>query len=147
MNDHTYKERDWVGRKAERSVVITAELLDAFVSLSGDGNSLHVDDGYAQAQGFRGRVAHGLLVGALISGLVGMELPGRPGVLQGVQLSFHNPCYVGDRIQIAAEVIEFFESVQVAVLHVVVRNAVGISIATGKVQSGVGMKGDGGAER
>lgn len=146
MTDSAYKQQDWVGRKAERTVMITPELLDAFVSLSGDSNPLHVDDQHAQVQGFRGRVVHGLLVGALISGLVGMELPGRDGILQGVQLSFHHPCYVGDRIQIAAEVTEFFESVQVVVLQVVVRNAAGLSIAMGRVQSGVG-KSNGGAER
>lgn len=140
------RQQDWVGRKAERTVSITPELLEAFVALSGDSNAIHVDDGPAQALGFRGRVVHGLLLGALVSGLIGMDLPGRPGILQGVQLSFHNPCYVGDTIQIAAEVTEFFESVQVAVLQVVVRNTAGVSLATGKVQSGISQS-HGGRER
>lgn len=137
MNDSAFTQPDWVGRKAERTVSITPELMAAFIALSGDSNPLHVSDGHALARGFRGRVVHGLLLGALVSGLIGMELPGRPGVLQSVQLSFHNPCYVGDTIQIVAEVTEFFESVQVAILQVVVRNSAGLSIATGKVQSGI----------
>lgn len=137
MNDAGFRQQDWVGRKAERTVAITPELLEAFVALSGDSNPLHVNDSHAQAQGFRGRVVHGMLLGALVSGLIGMELPGRPGILQSVQMSFRNPCYVGDTIQIAAEVTEFFESVQVVILQVVVRNSAGVTIATGKVQSGI----------
>ena len=54
--------------ETERRVVSAADI-DAFVELSGDRNPLHTDDVYARAAGFFGRVAHGLLVLSVESGL------------------------------------------------------------------------------
>ena len=48
---------------------ITEADVVAFAGLSGDFNSLHVDETYAAATGFGGRIAHGLLVLSVASGL------------------------------------------------------------------------------
>ncbi|MBM3776036.1 MAG: acyl dehydratase, partial [Acidobacteria bacterium] len=73
---------DWLGRTAEREIPVTADLIDRFVLLSGDNSAIHVDDAAARARGFRGRVAHGMLLGSLVSAVIGTELPGHIGVLQ-----------------------------------------------------------------
>ena len=47
----------------------TQEDVDAFARLSGDQNPIHLDEAFAARTPFRGRIAHGLLVEALASGL------------------------------------------------------------------------------
>ena len=120
-----------------RSVPITADLIDRFVDLSGDHSAIHVDDRAAQERGFRGRVAHGMLLGSLVSALVGTELPGDSGVLQQVRLSFRHPCYVGDRLDVRLGFSEYVASVRVLMLDVLIKNQDGVTVATGKIQSGV----------
>lgn len=124
-------------RTVTRTVPITAELIDRFVDLTGDRSAIHVDDEAARERGFRGRVAHGMLLGSLVSALLGTELPGDNGVLQQVKLSFRNPCYVGDRLELRLQVSEYVASVRVLILDVLIRNQDGMTVATGKVQSGV----------
>ena len=48
---------------------ITEADVVAFAGLSGDFNSLHVDETFAASTGFGGRIAHGLLVLSVASGL------------------------------------------------------------------------------
>ena len=48
---------------------ITEADVVAFAGLSGDFNSLHVDETFAATTGFGGRIAHGLLVLSMASGL------------------------------------------------------------------------------
>src|SRR5262245_40602566 len=54
-------------RSAERSC--TQADVEAFADLTGDRNPIHLDPGFAARTPFRGRIAHGLLVEALASGL------------------------------------------------------------------------------
>jgi len=131
----------WDGRSVHETVVVTAEMLEAFVRLSGDNHPVHTDEAWARRNGFAGRVVHGMLLGALVSRLLGTRLPGVPGLLQGAKLSFHSPCYVGDRLDITLKVREFVESVQVVFLAVRIE-AAGRLIAKGNVQCGVGLHDD-----
>jgi acyl dehydratase len=48
---------------------VTEADIVAFAGLSGDYNSLHVDESFARATPFGGRIAHGLLVLSIASGL------------------------------------------------------------------------------
>ena len=48
--------------------ITEADVVD-FAGLSGDYNSLHVDEEFARTTPFGGRIAHGLLVVAVASGL------------------------------------------------------------------------------
>jgi 3-hydroxybutyryl-CoA dehydratase len=127
----------WTGRSAERTFAISAGLIDRFVDLSRDNSPIHEDDEFARARGFRGRVAHGMLLGSLLSSVVGTELPGAAGVLQEVRLSFRQPCYAGDEIRIRVQVTEFIESVQTLILTVLITNQDGVTLAKGTVQTGV----------
>ncbi len=127
----------WIGRKAERRVKITAEMLDRFVALSGDSSAIHVSEEAAKQYGFPHRVAHGMLLGALVSGLIGTELPGDAGVMQQIQFSFRAPCHPGDEILIQLTVTEFYESVQTMQIKIKIVNSANVTLATGVVQSGL----------
>ncbi len=128
---------DWVGRTAVRQVRITAEMVDQFASLSGDLGPIHTNDEAARKQGYQARLVHGWLLGSLVSGLIGMELPGDGGVEQDVQLSFRNPCYIGDAIKIELLGTEWFESVKTLVLKVKLTREDGLILATGEIRCGL----------
>ena len=102
--------RDWTLEQLEAGIeasfehTVTAAEVDTFARLSGDHNPLHCDATYGRAAGFRDRVAHGLLLGALISRLVGMELPGRRSFLLSVRLDFVAPTCPGDTLSVRGRV-------------------------------------------
>ena len=72
-----------------------------FAGLSGDYNLLHTNAEYAKSTPFGARIAHGLLVTAMVTGLVD-----RTGMLEGTTLAFREidewkfvrPVYLGDTI-------------------------------------------------
>ncbi len=132
-----YGARDWLGRTAVRRVEISEAMLDAFVALSGDTSPIHVQSAAARARGFDSRVVHGMLLGSLVSAVLGTELPGADGVLQDVRLSFRRPCHPGDRVEILVTASEFFESVQTLVLDLKVTREDGMVLATGQARSGL----------
>jgi 3-hydroxybutyryl-CoA dehydratase len=88
--------------------VTEADIL-AFAGLSGDFNSIHTDAVYAAATPFGARVAHGLLVLAMVSGL-----GARTGVMEGTVIAFREilewkfsqPVFIGDTIHALMEVVE-----------------------------------------
>ena len=86
----------------------TAEVaeIESFANLSGDRNPLHMDRAYARERGFADRVAHGFLLGAKVSALIGMFLPGRRCLLVEENLNFPNPVYPGDEVTLSGEVVD-----------------------------------------
>lgn len=72
-----------------------------FAGLSGDYNLLHTNAEYAKSTPFGARIAHGLLVTAMVTGLVD-----RTGMLEGTTLAFREidewkfvrPVYLDDTI-------------------------------------------------
>jgi acyl dehydratase len=91
--------------------------LDAFIRLSGDHNPLHTDREFAVRQGFRDRVVHGALLGALVSRFIGMELPGRDAMLLSLDLRFAAPTYPGDAIEIVGTVVSLHASQRALVVQ------------------------------
>lgn len=83
---------------------VTEEMLAQFCALSGDVNPLHVDRVFAVGHGFPDKVVHGLLTAAFYSRLVGMYLPGKYGVLHGIEITFHQPVFVGECLRVNGEV-------------------------------------------
>lgn len=87
-----------VGMSAELQVPITHERIMAFAEASGDFNPLHVDEAFANASAYRGRVAHGLLSASFVSAVVGTMLPGPGAIYLGQTLNFHKPVRIGDLV-------------------------------------------------
>lgn len=86
------------GMSAELKVEITEERILRFAEASGDFNPLHVDEDYAAASPYRGRVAHGLLSASFVSAVVGTILPGPGAIYLGQTLNFHKPVRIGDLV-------------------------------------------------
>jgi 3-hydroxybutyryl-CoA dehydratase len=70
-----------------------------FAELSTDHNPVHLDDDYARDTIFEGRIAHGMLTAALISAVIGEQLPGHGTVYLGQSLKFMAPVRPGDRVE------------------------------------------------
>lgn len=107
-----------VGREVTFSWRAKARDIDNFADLSGDKNPLHMDGTYAQGNGFDGRVVHGFLLGAQVSGLIGMALPGRRCLLMEENLAFPRPIYVGDEVIFHGTVVETHDELSLIMLKV-----------------------------
>src|SRR5690606_13724879 len=93
------------------SRTITEADIINFVCLSGDFNRLHVDAEYAGATRFGQRIAHGLLVLSVLSGLTTQTLAYRslePLVLALIDLHcrFPKPTFIGDTVRARVTVVE-----------------------------------------
>ena len=93
-----------VGETASHEVPITEETIEAFASLSGDENPIHLDDEYAAETMFGGRVAHGILSAAVVSGALA-RLSGDI-VYLSQDLTFENPVYPGETVEATVRVTE-----------------------------------------
>jgi len=93
-----------VGDRFEFTKTITDEDVRGFAAASGDTNPLHLDDEFAEKTRFRGRIAHGTLVGGLISAALA-RVPGLV-IYLSQDLEFHNPVRIGDRITAECEIVE-----------------------------------------
>ncbi len=79
-----------------------------FAGLSGDFNQIHTNAEFAARDTFGRRIAHGLLIQAISTGLATAT-----GVIEGTVLAFREvhakfslPTYIGDTIHLELEVIE-----------------------------------------
>jgi len=59
---------------------------------------LHLNDEYARASMFKGRIAHGMLSAALFSAIIGERLPGHGTIYLGQSLRFMAPVRPGDEV-------------------------------------------------
>ncbi len=98
-----------VGDRAETTVTVTEERLEHFAEATGDRNPIHFDEAYAATTRFGGRIAHGLLVGGVISALLANELPGPGTVYLAQELSFKAPVRIGDDVRCEVEVTDVGE--------------------------------------
>ena len=88
------------------SRVVATEDIEAFAELSGDHNPLHLDDEHARAAGFDGRIAHGLLVLSIASGLGSEEDDWAIGAYLEESRRFVEPVLPGDEIHSVSEITE-----------------------------------------
>ena len=87
-----------------RRWTISEEMSAAFVRCSGDVNPIHADDAYARARGYCGRLMHGALLNALLSGFVGTGLPVKDTLCLMQKLNYRAPFFIGDEIELQAMV-------------------------------------------
>lgn len=76
-----------------------------FAGLSGDFNPLHIDEEYMKKTLFGKRIAHGLLILSIQSGLVRPDI----SVIAFLGISewnFRKPVFIGDTIHVRLKVIE-----------------------------------------
>ena len=135
MNNYQFEDLK-VGQSISFSVTVTSEMMDSFLNLSGDENPLHCDRDFALSQGYQDRVVYGLLTTSFISKLIGVLLPGKYCLLQGIELKYTKPVYVGDILIVKGTVDELHESVRRMTLKVEILNQDEKKVVKGKVEIG-----------
>jgi 3-hydroxybutyryl-CoA dehydratase len=77
-----------------------------FAGLSGDFNPIHTNAAYAAGTGFEQRIAHGLLVLSIASGLAtGLGFMGdKVEAFLGLEWKFRAPVFIGDTIHVEVQV-------------------------------------------
>jgi acyl dehydratase len=115
--------RSWIGRKSEVVAleVITASDIRRYVDATGDANPLWLDDDFARAAGYRGRLIPPTLVGwvpfsmkegesARESADLRRELPVPPDYTNvrnaGAEIEWLEPVYLGERLSSQSVVLE-----------------------------------------
>ena len=122
-----------IGDSASFEKIITADDLDKFADLSGDHNPLHMDEKYAARSEFKSRVVFGMLLGAWVSRLVGMDLPGKKALLLKEGLEFKKPAYIGDKILVKGTVTHKSEATRLLDLAIEISKDKEL-LSTGSVQ-------------
>ena len=121
-----------VGTKATLSRTITEDDISLFAQISGDKNPIHLDAAYAEKTFFGKRVAHGFLIGSLISAVLGNDLPGPGTIYLGQTLKFLAPIHIGDTITVTVEVIDVREHKRILTLQTSCANQNGTVVLNGE---------------
>jgi 3-hydroxybutyryl-CoA dehydratase len=77
-----------------------------FAGVSGDTNPVHINQQFAEATPFKGRIAHGILSASFISTVLGTRLPGPGAIYVSQNLRFRAPVKAGDTVVACATVKE-----------------------------------------
>lgn len=96
-----------IGDRVTFSKEISDDDVTSFAEASGDTNPLHLEDDYAAETRFGGRIAHGMLVGGLISAALA-RFPGTV-VYLSQDFEFKGPVRIGDRATAEVEVVDTLE--------------------------------------
>ncbi len=115
---------------------VTEEMMESFRQISGDENPLHRSQEFAHSQGYKDRVVYGMLTSSFLSQLVGVYLPGKYCLLQGMELKYLHPVYAGDTLTIKGSVCELHPSVKMAVIKALITNQDGVKVVKGKINVG-----------
>jgi 3-hydroxybutyryl-CoA dehydratase len=106
MPDRFFEEFEIGQRYVSPARTVTEADIVNFTGLSGDFFPLHIDAEYASRSRFGKRVAHGLLVLSMATGMVPAN-PERVVALYGLdRVRFLRPVFIGDTIHIEMEVAE-----------------------------------------
>jgi acyl dehydratase len=127
-----FVDRFQPGKSDTMTIPVSQAMSDAFRELCGDDAPLHVDENFARAHGFEGRVVHGALVVSLLSRVVGTRFPGPGSLWLKCDISFRNPCYAPSVLRFHGTVVQQSEATRAIVLTFDITDDRDRQIATAK---------------
>jgi 3-hydroxybutyryl-CoA dehydratase len=110
-----------VGMQASFAKTITEADIVLFAGVSGDNNAIHINEEFAAATPFRGRIAHGMLTASVISAAIANKLPGPGTIYLGQNLTFKAPVRPGDTVHAEITVQQILPDRRRVVLNTVCR--------------------------
>lgn len=123
-----------VGDKAEITRTLQRQDIELFAVMSGDVNPAHVDEDFAKSDMFRKVIAHGMWGGALISAVLGTELPGPGTIYLNQSLSFRKPVGLGDTVTVTVTVKSKHPENKRVLLDCLCVNQAGETVITGDAE-------------
>ncbi len=133
IENRTFAELQ-VGDSASIVRTLTHRDIELFAVMSGDVNPAHVDEEFAKSDMFHHVIAHGMWGGALISTVLGTQLPGPGSIYVGQSLRFRHPVAVGDTITVTVKVRDKFEEKMRVLLDCVATNQHGEVVIHGTAE-------------
>jgi 3-hydroxybutyryl-CoA dehydratase len=109
MSHSYYLDELSLEQSAARVFAVSDEAIRAFADVSTDHNPVHVDEDFAKASPFKGRIAHGMLLGAYISATLATDLPGRGAVYVSQSLNFKRAVRPGDEAEVVVTITDINE--------------------------------------
>jgi 3-hydroxybutyryl-CoA dehydratase len=94
------------GMSASYAKTVTEADIILFAGISGDTNPVHLNEEFAAATMFKGRIAHGMLSASFISTVFGTRLPGPGCIYMSQSLRFKAPVRAGDTVTARVTVAE-----------------------------------------
>ena len=90
-----------IGDSASLKRLLTQRDIELFAAMSGDVNPAEMDPAYARTDMFHHVIAHGMWGGALVSTVLGTQLPGPGTIYLSQDLHFRAPVSLGDTITVS----------------------------------------------
>ncbi len=94
-----------VGDIYSEKLTITELHIQKFADFSGDYNPVHFEDAAAIKQGFKGRIAHGMIAASHFSKIFANQFPGPGTIYLNQTFSFRAPVYINDQLVYKLEVL------------------------------------------
>lgn len=133
IENKTFDEIE-IGDSAEITRTLKSQDIELFAVMSGDVNPAHVDEEYAKSDMFHEVIAHGMWGGALISAVLGTELPGPGTIYLNQSLSFRRPVGLGDTVTVRVTVKEKLSEKKRLMMDCLCINQDGDTVITGEAE-------------
>lgn len=101
-----YLEDLQIGMAESFTKTVSEADIVAFANVSGDTNPVHMDEAFAAASPFRGRIAHGMLGASLLSTVFGTKLPGPGCIYVSQDVRFKAPVRIGDTVVATVTIVD-----------------------------------------
>ena len=113
---------------------LTHKDIEVFAIMSGDANPAYVDEAFAKSDLFHKVVAHGMWGAALISTVLGTQLPGPGTVYVDQTLHFLRPVGLGDTITVTVKAAKKIEETHSVTFDCRATNQRGEEVITGTAE-------------
>ena len=120
-----------IGQAANRSMVVTGDVVQSYAELTGDFNPLHFDEEFVAKTRFGRLISQGGIAVGLIHALVAMDLPGPGTVFTEQHWNFPAPVYIGDTITVTGTITDWREERHRGAMDFVIVNQDGVEVLNG----------------
>ena len=127
----SFPEDRFIGYKASETIQITDKMVRQFAEMSGDFNPIHLDDEYAKTTRFQRRIAHGMILGALVSRFLNEKI-GSGGIYLAQTLKFSNPVFIDDVITFDLEITKLHKTRGFGIVETTAKKSTGEIVMKGE---------------
>lgn len=129
-NNKRYEDIE-IGDSSTFSKTVGEADIFAFCGITGDFNRVHVDEVFAGETRWEGRIAHGMLVAAMVTQTLSAIL-GDGSIHVSQEVSFQAPVRIGDTVTVVSEVTRKIEEKRRVIVSSVWTNQDGTTVITGE---------------